>query len=79
MQIHAMETRPLPIRMIAPGRVYRKDEVDATHSPMFHQIEGMVIDKGVTMSDLKATLNLLRQGHGDPLPSAPFPLHRAEL
>ena len=59
MQIHAMETKDLPIRMIAPGRVYRKDEVDATHSPMFHQIEGMVIDKGVTMSDLKATLNLV--------------------
>ncbi len=59
MQVHAMETRPLPIRMIAPGRVYRKDEVDATHSPMFHQIEGMVIDKGVTMADLKATLNLV--------------------
>ena len=55
----AMETKTLPIRMIAPGRVYRKDEVDATHSPMFHQIEGMVIDKGVTMSDLKATLNLV--------------------
>ncbi len=59
MQIHAMETRPLPIRIVAPGRVYRKDEVDATHSPMFHQIEGMVIDKGVTMSDLKAALNLV--------------------
>ncbi len=59
MQIRAMETRPLPIRMMAPGRVYRKDEVDATHSPMFHQIEGMVIDKGVTMADLKATLNLV--------------------
>ena len=59
MQIHAMETKPLPIRILAPGRVYRKDEVDATHSPMFHQIEGMVIDKGVTMSDLKATLNLV--------------------
>ena len=59
MQIHAMETRPLPIRIVAPGRVYRKDEVDATHSPMFHQIEGMVIDKGITMSDLKATLNLV--------------------
>ena len=57
MQIHAMETRPLPIRMIAPGRVYRKDEVDATHSPMFHQIEGMAIDKGITMADLKGTLN----------------------
>lgn len=59
MQIHAMESRQLPIRIIAPGRVYRKDEVDATHSPMFHQIEGMVVDKGVTMSDLKATLNLV--------------------
>ena len=54
MQIHAMETRQPPIR-----RVYRKDEVDATHSPMFHQIEGMVIDKGITMADLKATLNLV--------------------
>ena len=59
MQIHAMETKTLPIRIVAPGRVYRKDEVDATHSPMFHQIEGMVIDRGVTMSDLKATLNLV--------------------
>ena len=59
MQVHAMETKSLPIRMIAPGRVYRKDEVDATHSPMFHQIEGMVIDKGITMADLKATLNLV--------------------
>ncbi len=59
MQVHTMESRELPIRMIAPGRVYRKDEVDATHSPMFHQIEGMVIDKGITMADLKATLNLV--------------------
>ena len=59
MQIHAMETRSLPIRILAPGRVYRKDEVDATHSPMFHQIEGMVIDKGVTMADLKGTLETL--------------------
>ena len=57
MQVHAMETMDLPIRIIAPGRVYRKDEVDATHSPMFHQVEGMVIDKGVTMADLKGTLN----------------------
>ena len=59
MQIHAMETRSLPIRVLAPGRVYRKDEVDATHSPMFHQIEGLFVDKGVTMADLKATLNLV--------------------
>ena len=61
MQIHAMETRQPPIRIIAPGRVYRKDEVDATHSPMFHQIEGMVIDKGVTMADLKGTLNAVME------------------
>ncbi len=59
MQVRAMETMPLPIRIIAPGRVYRKDEVDATHSPMFHQVEGMVIDKGVTMADLKGTLNAM--------------------
>ena len=57
MQVRAMETMDPPIRIIAPGRVYRKDEVDATHSPMFHQVEGMVIDKGVTMADLKGTLN----------------------
>ncbi len=59
MQVRAMETMPLPIRIIAPGRVYRKDEVDATHSPMFHQVEGMVIDKNVTMADLKGTLNMM--------------------
>ena len=61
MQVRAMETMKLPIRIVAPGRVYRKDEVDATHSPMFHQVEGMVIDKGVTMADLKGTLNLVMQ------------------
>ena len=59
MQVRAMDTMELPIRIIAPGRVYRKDEVDATHSPMFHQVEGMVIDRNVTMADLKGTLNLL--------------------
>jgi len=57
MQVRAMDSMELPIRIVAPGRVYRKDEVDATHSPMFHQVEGMVIDKGVTMADLKGTLN----------------------
>ena len=57
MQIRAMEMHGVPIRMISPGRVFRKDEVDATHSPMFHQIEGLVVDKGVTMADLKGTLN----------------------
>ena len=61
MQVRAMETMKLPIRIVAPGRVYRKDEVDATHSPMFHQVEGMVIDNGVTMADLKGTLNLVME------------------
>ena len=66
MQVHAMETKELPIRVLAPGRVYRKDEVDATHSPMFHQIEGLVVDKGVTMADLKGTLNtVVRQLYGE--------------
>ena len=66
MQVRAMETMELPIRIIAPGRVYRKDEVDATHSPMFHQVEGMVIDKHVTMADLKGTLNtVVEQLYGE--------------
>ncbi|WP_295580811.1 phenylalanine--tRNA ligase subunit alpha [uncultured Oscillibacter sp.] len=65
MQIRAMETYGVPIRMISPGRVYRKDEVDATHSPMFHQIEGLVVDKGITMADLKGTLNaVIREIYG---------------
>ena len=65
MQIRAMETYGVPIRMISSGRVYRKDEVDATHSPMFHQIEGLVVDKGVTMADLKGTLNaVIREIYG---------------
>ena len=84
MQIRAMETHGVPIRMISPGRVYRKDEVDATHSPMFHQIEGLVVDKGVTMADLKGTLNaVIRDIYGahyrHPLPPPPLPLHRALL
>lgn len=66
MQIRAMESHDLPIRIMAPGRVYRKDEVDATHSPMFHQIEGLVVDKGITMADLKGTLNtVIRQIYGE--------------
>ncbi|WP_283680727.1 phenylalanine--tRNA ligase subunit alpha [Parablautia sp. Marseille-Q6255] len=56
VQARAMEKGKLPIRMIAPGRVFRSDEVDATHSPSFHQIEGLVIDKNVTFADLKGTL-----------------------
>ena len=57
VQIHEMEKGVLPIRMIAPGRVFRADEVDATHSPCFHQIEGLVVDKGITFADLKGTLD----------------------
>ncbi|MBR1384484.1 MAG: phenylalanine--tRNA ligase subunit alpha [Ruminococcus sp.] len=59
VQIRTMEKMKPPIRIISPGRVYRSDAVDATHSPLFHQIEGLVIDKGVTMADLKGTLELL--------------------
>ena len=55
-QVHEMEKGKLPIRMIAPGRVFRADGVDATHSPSFHQIEGLVIDKNITFADLKGTL-----------------------
>ena len=55
-QIRTMETRKPPIRILCPGRVYRADEVDATHSPVFHQIEGLVVDKGITMCDLKGVL-----------------------
>ena len=56
VQVRVMEQGKLPIRMLAPGRVFRSDEVDATHSPSFHQIEGMVIDKNITFADLKGTL-----------------------
>lgn len=52
-----MDTKP-PLRIISPGRVYRADEIDATHSPVFHQMEGLVIDKGITMADLKGTLDM---------------------
>lgn len=59
VQIRTMEKMKPPIRIISPGRVYRSDAIDATHSPLFHQIEGLVIDKGITMADLKGTLELL--------------------
>lgn len=57
VQARVMEQGKLPIRMISPGRVFRSDEVDATHSPSFHQIEGLVIDKNITFADLKGTLS----------------------
>ena len=59
VQIRTMENKKPPIRIISPGRVYRSDAVDATHSPLFHQIEGLVIDKGITFADLCGTLELM--------------------
>ncbi len=59
IQIRVMEKQQPPIRILAPGRVFRKDEADATHSPMFHQIEGLVVDEGITMGDLKGALETL--------------------
>ena len=59
MQIRVMENAKPPICILAPGRVYRKDEADATHSPMFHQIEGLVVDENITMGDLKGALETL--------------------
>ncbi|EDS73252.1 phenylalanine--tRNA ligase subunit alpha [Anaerofustis stercorihominis] len=56
VQIRAMKDQELPIKVIAPGKVYRTDEIDATHSPLFHQLEGLIVDKGITMADLKGTL-----------------------
>ncbi len=58
IQIRTMENQEPPIKMISPGKVYRSDAVDATHSPIFYQMEGLVIDKGVTFADLKGTLEL---------------------
>jgi phenylalanyl-tRNA synthetase alpha chain len=57
MQIRYMEAHPPPVRLIAPGRVYRRDNFDATHTPMFTQVEGLVVDEGITLGDLKGTLN----------------------
>ena len=58
VQIHVMENKKPPIRIISPGKVYRADNLDATHSPIFHLLEGLVVDKGVTMGDLKGTLEV---------------------
>ena len=63
-----MEQGKLPIRMIAPGRVFRSDEVDATHSPSFHQIEGLVIDKNISFADLKGTLEVFAKNFSDRIP-----------
>ena len=79
-----MEKQPPPVRIIVPGRVYRRDNADATHNPTFHQIEGLYVDKGVTVGDLKGTVEfvfkeLMGERREDPFPSALLQLHRAEL
>ena len=63
VQIRVMENQPPPVRVIAIGRVYRPDEVDATHSFMFHQVEGLMVDEGVTMAHLKSTLRMFAQSY----------------
>lgn len=66
VQVHVMENQKPPIRIISPGRVYRSDAVDATHSPIFHQMEALVVDKGITMADLIGTLEMLmKRLYGD--------------
>ncbi|HAH79154.1 MAG TPA: phenylalanine--tRNA ligase subunit alpha [Ruminococcaceae bacterium] len=66
VQVRVMEKQKPPIRIISPGRVYRSDEVDATHSPVFHQIEGLVVDRGITFSNLKSTLEtMIRRMYGE--------------
>lgn len=66
VQVRVMEKQKPPIRIISPGRVYRSDAVDATHSPLFHQIEGLVVDRGVTFSNLKGTLEtVIRRMYGE--------------
>jgi len=66
MQIRYMKTFPPPVRIIVPGRVYRRDDLDATHSPMFQQVEGLVVGEGITLADLKGTLQaVMRALFGD--------------
>ena len=82
VQARTMLSRTPPIYVICPGRVFRTDEYDATHSPMFHQVEGLVVDEGITMAHLKGTLDhfaaadVRRRDH-HPLPPVVLPVHRA--
>lgn len=76
IQVRTMELQKPPIKMIAPGKVYRSDAVDATHSPIFYQIEGLVIDKNITFSDLKGTLDLfIKKMFGDKMETKFRPHH----
>ena len=83
VQIRVMEAQPPPVRVIAIGRVYRPDTVDATHSFMFHQVEGLMVDRGVTMAASQVGAPAVRPelpgpGRADPLPPVVLPVHRAE-
>lgn len=76
VQIRVMENQKPPIKMISPGKVYRSDAVDATHSPIFYQIEGLVIDKGITFADLKGTLEMfVKKMFGDKMETKFRPHH----
>lgn len=75
VQARVMEEGKLPIRMIAPGRVFRSDEVDATHSPSFHQIEGLVVDKNISFADLKGTLEVFAKELFGPATKTKFRPH----
>ncbi len=82
MQIRHMEQNAPPVRLVAIGPVYRKDNLDLTHTPMFHQVEGLVVGKGITLADLKGTLSAMARAlfgiGGGPLPSQLLPVYRAE-
>ena len=75
IQVRTLLKEPLPIRIIAPGRVFRCDTPDATHSPMFHQIEGLVVDEGITMADLKGTLDIFAKKMFGPSTKTKFRPH----
>ena len=84
VQIRTMETAPPPIRVIAPGAAYRRDEVDATHSAQFHQIEGLYVDENVSVGRLERDAGIFparafRRRHAGPFSSALFSVHRTEL
>ena len=83
MQIRYMQAHPPPIRIVAPGRVYRRDDLDLTHTPMFTQMEGLVVGEGISLGDLKGTLlAFAREMFGDGIaaavPSELLPVHGAE-
>ena len=81
VQIRTMKAQPPPVRVICPGKTYRRD-ADNTHSPMFHQVEGLAVDTNISMGDLKGTLELFARemfgaGRRDPLPPVLLPVHGA--